>query len=280
MAASRETSRRQLTVLSYVGLTFAWTWSMWGTAAARGLSATEPAGSLLYLLGVFGPLLGAALVLRRGGRAYRRAFLRRLWDPRLISAPWWLALVAVAAGPAVVGGTVAGVAGAAAAVPDYGVAAVGAIVMFALVAGLAEEPGWRGAALDAWQARTRPVWAATGIGVLWSLWHLPLHVLEGSWYHGMGIGSVRFWLVHLALVQLGVLYVWLANGSQGSILIVVLAHAGSNVAAGLVPVNTTRDVVAFLVLTAATVAVIAVTRGRLGCAGDGPRERQRQRVPA
>ena len=161
-------------MLPYIVLTFAWTWSMWGAAAALGLSATEPPGSLLYLLGVFGLLLGAALVLRRGGRAYRRAFLRRVWDPRRISAPWWLALVAVAAGPAV-----AGVAGAPAAVPDYGVAVVGAMVMFALVAGLAEEPGWRGAALDAWQARTRPVWAASGIGALWSLWHLPLHVLEG-----------------------------------------------------------------------------------------------------
>lgn len=255
--------RPRLPVLPFFLLTFAWTWSMWGLAVVAGLSAAEPPGSLLYLLGVFGPLAGAAWIVKRGGPGYRRAFLRRIWDPRRIPSVWWLALAAVAAGPAVLGAVVATVTGATGDVVDYGIGAVAAVVVVALVAGLAEEPGWRGAALDAWQARTQPLWAAAGIGVLWSLWHLPLHFLEGSWYHGMGLGSVRFWLVHLLLVQLGVVYAWLANGSGGSILIAVLAHAGFNIAAGLVPSSTTRDVVAFVAVTVATVAVIAATKGRL-----------------
>lgn len=253
----------RLPLLPFFLLTFAWTWSMWGLAVVAGPSATEPPGSLLYLLGVLGPLAGAAWVVKRGGPAYRRAFLRRIWDPRRIPGFWWLALAAVAAGPAVLGAAVANVTGATADVIDHGVGSVGAVVLVALVAGLAEEPGWRGAALDAWQTRTRPLWAAAGIGVLWSLWHLPLHFLEGSWYYGIGLGSVRFWLVHLLLVQLGVLYAGLANGSGGSILIAILAHAGFNIAAGLVPSSTTRDVIAFVAVTVATVAVIASPKGRL-----------------
>jgi hypothetical protein len=54
-----------------------------------------------------------------------------------------------------------------------------------------------------------------GIGALWSLWHLPLSFMEGSNYYELGAGSLRFWLTHLMLVQLGVLLVWLANGSGG-----------------------------------------------------------------
>ena len=61
------------------------------------------------------------------------------------------------------------------------------------------------------------------------------------------------------------LYVWLANGADGSILIVVLAHAGFNIAGELVPRSTTGDVVAFLTVTAATLVVIVATRGRLCC---------------
>jgi uncharacterized protein len=254
--------------LPFFLLTFAWTWLMWGIAVAAGLSATEGPGSLLYLLGVLGPLAGAVWAVLRGGRGYRAEFLRRIWDPRRVPTVWWLAMVAVAAGPAGLGATAAQAAGVRADAVGYGVGTVGAVVVVALVAGFAEEPGWRGAALDASQSRTHPLRAAAGIGLLWSLWHLPLHFIEGSWYHGMGLGSVRFWLVHLLLVQLGILYAWLTNGAKGSILIAILAHAGFNIAAGLVPSTTTRDVIAFVAVTIMTVAVIASTRGRL--AFDGP----------
>jgi uncharacterized protein len=270
---------RPLLVLPFFALTFAWTWSMWWGAVIAGLSFDQPAFRMLYLLGVFGPLVGAALVVRRGDRAYRREFLRRTWDPRLVTAPWWLALVAVTAGPAVVGAAVAAMTGATAAVPDYSAGLVGGVVMVALVAGLAEEPGWRGAASDAWQRRSRPVWAALGIGALWALWHLPLHFVEGSHQHAVGFGTAQFWLTNLALVQLGVLLLWLANGARNSILLAILAHAGFNAALGLAPASTTRDVVAFLTLTAMTVTVTAATRGRLGFGTDASRVTSRVRAP-
>lgn len=273
----REGRRGDLPVLPYFVLTFAWTWSLWWTAATTRRSVTELPVLLLFMLGGLGPLVGATWMVRRRGAAYRRDFLRRVWDPRGISTRWWLALVAMAAGPAVVGAAMAGAAGAAATVPDYRVGAVGGVIAFALVAGLAEEPGWRGAATDAWQARTRPMWAALGIGVLWALWHLPLYFIEGSYQFGLGFWSVRFWLTSLALVQLGVLYLWLANGSHGSILFPILAHAGFNAAGELVPRSTTGDVITFLVVTAATVAVMAATKGRLGLAVAGAGERQPDR---
>jgi uncharacterized protein len=257
------TSQRQRPVRSFFALAFAWSWAWWGTAAVTGARVTEPPGLLLYLLGVFGPLVGAVWLVHRRGRIYRRGFLRRVYDPRGISASWWVALLAVAAGPAALGAVGAGVAGRGGSAPAFSVGAVAVLLGPALVAGLVEEPGWRGAVSDVWQARTRPVWAATGIGVLWSAWHLPLSFVQGSYYHELGAGSLRFWLTHLMLVQLGVLLVWLANGSGGSILLAVLAHAAFNVAIGLAPDGLTFDVVALLALTAATAAVIAVTRGRL-----------------
>jgi uncharacterized protein len=260
-------------VLPFFVLTFVWTWSWWWLAAAAGSSVAEGGpGSLLYLLGVFGPLVGAAWIVHRGGRAYRREFLRRVWDPRRIPARWWLALLAVTGLPAVVAAAVASLTGASRTVPDYSVGAVVGAIMVALVAGLAEEPGWRGAASDAWQARTRPVWAATAIGMLWAIWHLPLSFVEGHYYHDLGLGSVRLWLAYLILAQMGVLFVWLANGSGGSILIAILAHTGLNVAFYLAPSSTTRDVVAFVVVAAITTAVAVATRGHLRFAGAGSAE--------
>jgi uncharacterized protein len=262
------TSNRQQLILSFFVLAFVWSWAWWATAAATGATIAEPSGLLLYLLGVFGPLVGAVWVVLRRGPRYRREFLRRIYDPRGISARWWLALLAVAGGPAALGAVRASVAGRAGAAPAFTVGAIAALAGPALVAGLVEEPGWRGAVSDAWQARSRPVWAATGIGAIWSLWHLPLSFIEGSYYHELGAGSLRFWLTHIMLVQLGILLVWLANGSGDSILLAVLAHAAFNVAVGLAPSGLTFDVVTLLALTAATSAVITLTRGRLCFTGD------------
>jgi uncharacterized protein len=251
-------------VLPFFVVTFAWTWSMWWGAVAAGLSFDQDTFKLLYLLGVFGPMVGAWWVVRRGDRAYRREFWRRVWDPRRVPAAWWLALIGVAAGPALLGAAAAAMNGATAQAPEYSAGLVGAVIVFALVVGLAEEPGWRGAAVDAWQSRTGPVWAALGIGALWALWHLPLHFVEGSYQHGIGFGPARFWLTNLALIQLAVLLVWLVNGARGSILMAILAHAGFNAALGLVPASTTRDIVGLLLMTVTTLAVIAATRGRCG----------------
>ena len=198
-----------------------------------GASLAAPAGGSLYMLGGLGPLVAAVWLLRRSGRSYRRDVVRRVSDPRRIRLRWWCALAAVSAGPAVIGAVAAWLAGADATVPPYGLGAVGGVLAVALLAGAAEEPGWRGVASDAWQRHALPAWAGLGIGAAWALWHLPLAFIDGTYYSGLGFGSVAYWLTILALVQLGVLYLWLANGSGGSILVAILAHAGFNVAASL-----------------------------------------------
>jgi uncharacterized protein len=258
-------------VVPFVVLAFAWSWAWWWSAVAAGAALDEPLGSLLYLLGVFGPLVGAIWVVHRGGRVYRREFLRRVWDPRGIPGRWWLALVAVAAGPAALGAAGSSLSGRGALAGGLTAGVVLALTGPALVASLAEEPGWRGALLDAWQARTRPVWAATAIGALWSVWHLPLSFVEGTYYRDLGAGSMRVWLTHLMLVLVGILLVWLTNGSGGSILLAVLAHTGFNATMGSVPSSTVRDVAVLLGLTAAVSTVIIITEGRLGFPPTGPR---------
>jgi uncharacterized protein len=249
-------------VVQYVVATFTWTWSLWWTAAAIPQLPAAPQ-LLLFMTGGLGPLVGAAWVVHRRGHHYRQSFLRRMWDPSRIPARWWLAMAAVAAGPAVLGAVTARALGAASSRPGAGLATVAGVIAFALAAGAVEEPGWRGAASDVWQRRTLPVWAALGIGALWVVWHLPLYFIEGSYHHGLGFGSLRFWLTSLVLLQLSVLYVWLANGAGGSIGLAILAHAATNVAGELVPRSTTGDVVACLVVTVAAAMVIAATRGRL-----------------
>jgi len=266
MADERAEATRavRLSVAPFLAIAYAWSWSLWGVAALTGASLAGGAGGMLYMAGGLGPLFAAFWLLRRADRSYRRDVLRRVWDPRRIGARWWWGLVAVTAGPAVVGAVVAWLVGDAITLQPYGVGAVAGALAVGLAAGAAEEPGWRGVASDAWQRQALPAWAGLGIGAAWALWHLPLAFIDGTYYHALGFGSLAYWLTILTLVNLGVLYLWLANGSGDSILVAVLAHAGFNVAASLAPRSPIGDLSAFIAITAATLVVLVATRGRLG----------------
>jgi uncharacterized protein len=254
----------------YLGVTFGWTWTVWWVAVLAGRASVELPLSPLFALGGLGPMVGTVFVIRSMDPAYRREFLRRLWDPRRIPGPWWLALAAVAVLPALAGylaATALGRPPLAETAVTFG--AVAFTVGFALAAGAVEEPGWRGIALDLLQIRVSPALAAILVGVPWALWHLPLFFLEGTYQHALGFGSARFWMFNLFLLPLSVLYAWLGSGSRGSILIAILAHAGTNVAGSLIPQDALSDAFRMVVTLVAVFVVVGLTRGDLGRQGNG-----------
>jgi membrane protease YdiL (CAAX protease family) len=257
-------SRAWAALAGYAIVTFAWTWTFWwGGVIAGALSIDVPVGLVVFLGGP-GPLLGALFVLRRSAPSYRSGFLGRIVDPRRVPGAWWLATAAVAVLPALVGYLGSAAAGRAPAA-DLALSA-GVIVFavgFALAAGLVEEPGWRGVGHDVLQSRVKPAVGAVVVGALWMLWHLPLFFLEGTYQHALGVLTARFWAFNLALVLLSVLYAWLCNGSRGSILIAVIAHAGTNIAGSVIPQDALTDLIRTAALVVAAAAVIGLTRGDL-----------------
>lgn len=253
----------------YFLVTFGWTWTVWWIAVFAGRASVQVPSLPLFVLGGLGPTVGSVFVIRSIDPAHRREFVRRLWDPKRISGLWWLALAAVAVVPAFAGYLAAaafGRAPIAETMITFG--AVAFNVGFGLAAGAVEEPGWRGVALDFLQIRIAPAVAAILIGIPWALWHLPLFFLEGTYQHALGFGSARFWLFNFFLLLLSVLYVWLCNGSRGSILIAILAHAGTNVAGSLIPQDTVSDVFRIIVTLFAVVVVVWLTRGNLNIDGN------------
>jgi hypothetical protein len=73
------------------------------------------------------------------------------------------------------------------------------------------------------QARHSALKASLLIGILWGPWHLPLW-LTGSEGHPISL-YVPF---VVAVVASSVMYTWLYNNTGGSVLIIVLYHAASN----------------------------------------------------
>jgi membrane protease YdiL (CAAX protease family) len=86
---------------------------------------------------------------------------------------------------------------------------------------LFEEPGWRGFALPRLQSKYTPLVASLIIGVIWASWHLPELISEPSGQRP----PVQF---VVAVVAQSVVYAWLYNGTNGSVLLTLLIHGVDN----------------------------------------------------
>jgi membrane protease YdiL (CAAX protease family) len=222
---------RQYPVALFVAITYAISWLIWSplwwTAAER-----TPAAVWLIIAGGFGPWLAAIIVTAiTAGRAGLAAWLRSLLVWR-VHVGWYLValLLPLAFGFAAYGLYLA-LGGAVPADwqanPWLVYPIILAYVFF--LGGGQEEPGWRGFALPHLQQRYSALVSTLILGVIWAIWHLPLFFAPGSAQHGLPFG-----IYLLETMGAAFLYTWLFN-STGSVLLVMLLHAGSNAVANFIP---------------------------------------------
>lgn len=93
---------------------------------------------------------------------------------------------------------------------------------------LAEELGWRGYAQPRLQKKVGAGWAGLIIGLVWSLWHLPLF-----YFFPKAVAELP--LIHYIplVTALGVIFAWMYTRSKGSVLLCILLHTGVNFALGI-----------------------------------------------
>jgi membrane protease YdiL (CAAX protease family) len=124
-----------------------------------------------------------------------------------------------------------------------------------------EEIAWRGFALPRLQSRYGALTAALLIAVPESLFHLPhFWNSESIFYQNVGL----FWFTAFT-VAIVLIYTYLFNKTNGSLLIVTLLHALQNAWANMLSDNTLRPfqfTVALMWMIA--IALIFLTKGQLG----------------
>ena len=96
---------------------------------------------------------------------------------------------------------------------------------------IAEEPGWRGFAQPRLQMRYGALTASIFIGLIWSTWHLWYVITPGGFANVTGTDAVA---TYLRLTATAVVYAWMYNNTNGSLLVAMLAHLGHNLAASLI----------------------------------------------
>jgi uncharacterized protein len=220
---------------AYVALVFGWTWTFWWAAVLLDVPWSSGTGAVLFALGGLGPVLAAGLLVHLGYHPDPpRRFWRRLSTARAVPASVWVLVAGIALLPAVVGRAAGGGSG-----PWLQLGAA-AVLVTGLLAGVLEEPGWRGYLQEVLQRRHGPLPAALLVGPVWALWHLPLFFLVGSYQHDLGRWNEDVALYLVAVVAWAVVYALVYVWTSGSVLAVVVLHAAANGAGELVPSDGTQ----------------------------------------
>ena len=103
--------------------------------------------------------------------------------------------------------------------PSPGIA--GVLILWFLTYGLGEETGWRGYALPHLQRGRPAANAALILGILWGCWHLPAFFFRDTY---IDMGVIGFPMLLISIVFASVVFAWLYNSTDGSLLLVILFH--------------------------------------------------------
>jgi len=99
--------------------------------------------------------------------------------------------------------------------------------------GVNEESGWRGFLLPHLQDKYSVIVASIIVWFFWSLWHLPLDILQKVPLQQILLNRLLFNFLA------SVLFVWVYNRSRGSILAPAIFHASMNTAGAFIPASLT-----------------------------------------
>lgn len=238
-AARRDESGLDTQLFVFFALTLAWSWTFWLLSAHVDVNS-QPLASALFVAGGFGPGFAAISVV---GCSNGIVGLRRWLTPRLQWQHRWKWMVLAfffpvtfmslaATAHLALGGTLPPS-------PAEGHILL-AVVNFPLVflAGgpLGEEFGWRAYALPLMQKRVGWRAASLALGVIWAFWHLPLFFFAGT-----AQSYIPGWLFFVSTVASSVMFAWLFNRSNGSVLPCLVLHTAVNAWPSFIPFMVNQD---------------------------------------
>lgn len=249
----------------FFAATFAWTWSFWILAVVLGLGNTA-AGVVLSLLGVLGPMVaGIGLTYLTYDQEGRRDYWRRVIDFRRIGVKWYLVILLFAPILNILAALLDMLLGGSGA--TWGEAALNLFVaplsiipsiLFATLIPFIEELGWRGYVLDRLQAKWSALVSTLILGTVWSLWHLPLFFIEGTYQANLGVGTLEFWVFMIGVVALSFPFTWIYNNTRRSTLAVILFHAMVNFTGEVIAITERADVISIILWFVAAIGIVVL----------------------
>ena len=136
-----------------------------------------------------------------------------------------------------------------------GVGIAGALIMVT-VASIIEEVGWKGYCEDSIGAYMNWFWESMIFGALWSLWHIPLLFIKGTYQAGLMVNPMYVINFFISGIPLGFIITWVYLASDRSILACMIYHLFVNFMQEKIAMTPETKCVETIVVTAVAVYIV------------------------
>ena len=140
-----------------------------------------------------------------------------------------------------------------------GVGIAGAFITI-LVASIIEEVGWKGYCEDSIGDYMNWFWESMIFGVLWSLWHLPLLFIPGTYQAGLMVNPLYVANFFISGVPMGFIITWVYLVSDRSILACMVFHLFVNFMQEKIAMTPETKCVETIVATIATIVIVLANK--------------------
>lgn len=221
-------------LIIYFLLTIAISWLMWTPSliSSQGIDV-HPAFLIISMMASFTPSILGLLLHRKylGKKEFKLDMKKKLSFS--FSKSWLLIIPIYFAATAILSYSILNAI-------DTDFAATGTVPLFMtplvflqilfIGGALGEEFGWRGFALDRLMKLYSPFIATLILGIIWSLWHLPLFFMEGTVQSNLPI-----WQFMLQNTMIAFYYTWIYRRTKRNLWLMIYLHAVANTASAVVP---------------------------------------------
>ncbi|MBR6024899.1 MAG: CPBP family intramembrane metalloprotease [Methanobrevibacter sp.] len=136
-----------------------------------------------------------------------------------------------------------------------GVGIAGAFITIT-IASIIEEVGWKGYCEDSIGNYMNWFWESMIFGVLWSLWHLPLIFIQGTYQAGLMVNPLYVINFFVSGIPMGFVITWVYLESDRSILACMIFHFFVNFMQEKIALTPETKCLETIVITVLTVIIV------------------------
>jgi hypothetical protein len=133
---------------------------------------------------------------------------------------------------------------------------IGTAFVTILLASIIEEVGWKGYCEDSIGEYMNWFWESLIFGVFWSLWHLPLIFIEGTYQAGLMVNPLYVINFFVSGIPLGFIITWVYLVSDRSILACMIFHLFVNFMQEKIAMTPETKCVETIVVVIVTVIIV------------------------
>ena len=137
---------------------------------------------------------------------------------------------------------------------------IGSALITVTLASIIEEVGWKGYCEDSIGNYMNWFWESLIFGALWSLWHLPLIFIKGTYQAGLMVNPLYVVNFFISGIPLGYIITWVYLASDRSILACMIFHLFVNFMQEKIAMTPETKCVETIVVTIAAVVIVLANK--------------------